>query len=219
MFRAIMSEDSTQLQELGLKFHLENNKSAALLCLDRIFFTPPQIQGATIQETVTSLEMFFAYASLLRQIICLPDPCAPCLVQKLLAFESSKEDEFSIPPGTFLYDQSTLQHAYSTEGEEGTLLISRRELSRVIKRALSERLRSRVMLENEICLRAKAFSPCLHALLGTCPRPECPRDHADPSVSKLDWYNHRVRIHLQQMQILQTINLGSDRARQQRYVM
>jgi hypothetical protein len=214
-----MSENLTQLQELGLKFHLENNKPAALLCLDHIFIRPPQVQRATIQETVLLLEMFYTYASLLRDIAFLSDPCTPRLVQKFLAFQMSKEDEFTIPLGTFLYDQLTAQRAHSAEGEEGVRLISKLELSRVLKYALSERLRSRVMLENEVCRRAKVFSPCLYALLGTCSRPECPRDHVDPSVL---WYNNRVRIHLQQIQIFQTlhfINLGPEQGKQHRYVI
>lgn len=221
MFRAIVSENLAQLQELALKFYLENNKPAALLCLDHIFIRPPQIQTATIQETVSLLGMFYTYASLLRDIAFLSDPCALPLVQKLLAFEGFKNEGFSISPGTFLYDQLSAQQAHSTNEEE-VRVISRLELSRVLKYALSERLRSRVMLENEICRRAKVFSPCLYALLGTCTRPECPRDHVDPSTLKLDWYNNRVRIHLQQIQIFQTlhfINLGPERGKQHKYVI
>jgi hypothetical protein len=219
MFQAIIARDAKQLQQLGFKFY-DDNKPAALLCLDQIFIAPPLIQGATIQETISSLEMFYAYTRLVHDIAGHADPCNDRPVQKLFAFEVSREDVFSIHPGTFLYGEVADQQALFFRGADGKRLVSRRDLSRVLKHSLGERLRSRVMQENEICRRAKVFSPCINAFLGTCAKTtaDCPRDHVDPVIMKPDWYNNRVRIHLQQIQIFQSLHfvrLGAERGKQQ----
>jgi hypothetical protein len=101
-------------------------------------------------------------------------------------------------------------------------LVSRRDLTRVLRVSLSERLWCKVMEENEICLTAKVFSPCLYALLGTCTR-ECSRDHVDPATLNQPgfYYNCRVRLHLKQIQIFQTLRFidpGNECTGQQRYV-
>jgi hypothetical protein len=218
MFQAIISHDSKRLQQLGLKFYKEGNKSAALLCLDHIFVAPPWIQGATMQETISTLEMFYAYTRLSHDIAVHADPCNNGPVQKLFAFKVAREDVFSVQPGAFLYGEVADQQALFFRGENGTRLVSRRDLSRVLKNSLGERLRGRVMQENEICRRAKVFSPCLNALLGTCTRVECPRDHVDLPAIKPEWYNNRVRIHLQQIKIFQSLHfvrLGAERGKQQ----
>jgi hypothetical protein len=165
--------------------------------------------------------MFYAYTRLVHDIAGHPDPCNERLVQKLFAFEVSRDDVFSVHPGTFLYRETADQQALFFQGGHERHLVSRGDLSRVLKQSLGERLRSRVMQENEICRRAKVFSPCLNAFLGTCTKSpaDCPRDHVDLAGMKPEWYNNRVRIHLQQIQIFQSIHfvrLGAERGKQQK---
>jgi hypothetical protein len=162
--------------------------------------------------------MFYAYTRLSHDIAVHADPCDNGPVRKLFAFEVAREDVFSVHPGTFLYGEVADQQALFFRAEDGIRLVSRRDLSRVLKNSLGERLRGRVVQENEICRRAKVFSPCLNALQGNCTRIECPRDHVDLSNIEPEWYNNRVRIHLQQIQIFQSlhfIRLGPDRGKQQ----
>jgi hypothetical protein len=221
MFQAIISGNSDRLQQLGLIFHKKQNKAAELLCLDHIFNTPPRIQGATIQHTISSLAMFYSYSRLLHDIANLADPCHDSLVQKLFAFQVSREDMFSIFRSASLHREVDDQQERLFHEQDGKLSVSRVDLSRVLKTYLGERLRSRITEENDICRRAKLFSPCLNALLGTCVRTDCPRDHVDPAILNPDWYNLRVRIHLQQILVFQNshfVILGSERGKQRMYV-
>lgn len=222
MFQAILSEDVTRLQQLGLKFHLEDNKPAALLCLDHVHTSPFEFQGTTLEETISTLEMFHAYAKLLHDVAFNPDPCHEGTVQKLFAFSPRGEDSFFVPQGTFIYN-AIAEQAVQFEADHDVRLVSQTEISQAFKNGLSERLRRRVMDENEVCRSAKIFSPCLYALEGSCQRPECPRDHVDPARLNQKWYNDRVRIHLQQILIFQTLHSVDvdyqERWRQQRYLI
>jgi hypothetical protein len=216
MFHAIISGNSDRLQQLGLIFHKNQNKAAALLCLDHIFDTPPHIQGATIQHTISSLAMFYTYVRLLHNIANLVEPCHDPLVQKLFAFQVSREDMFEIFRSASLHREVDDKQERLFHEKDGKRSVSRGDLSHILKFYLGERLQSRIMEENDICRRAKVFSPCLNALLGTCARVDCPRDHVDPAILNPDWYNLRVRIHLQQILIFQNLHFVNLRTERQR---
>lgn len=221
MFQAIVSNDIPRLRQLGLKFHFEANKPAALLCLDHVHRSPFGFQGTTHEEMISTLEIFHTYARLLHDFTFSPDPCHERTVQKLFAFKPRMEDNFAVPKGTFLYNAiaSAEPMVQSDETDDQVRLVPQTELSQVFKQSLSERLRCRVMEENEVCRSAKVLSTCLNALEGSCQRSECPRDHVDPARLNPKWYNDRVRIHLQQILIFQTlhsIDLGQERWWQQR---
>lgn len=221
MFQAIVSGNLGHLEQLGLRFYQEHNKPAALLCLDHIFVDPPRIQEATIQQTISSLEMFSAYARLLHDVATHADPCNDRRVQQLFAFQASREDVFGIFPDSFLFREVADRQVLYFQEKDGRRTVSRRELSGVIKNALGDHLRSKVTEENEICRKANIFSPCLYALLGSCTRAECHRGHPDPVMLNPEWYNSRVRIHLQQILIFQNlhfVDMGLERGKQQMYV-
>jgi hypothetical protein len=197
-----------------------------LLCLDHVFATPPRIHGATIHETITLLEMLYAYTRLLHDIANLVDPCDDQSVQKLFTFQSAREDMFWVLPSGRLYCEVVEQQMpfFEQEQKDGISakwLVSRGDLSYVLRNYLVERLRFRVLEESEICRRAKVFSPCLNHRLAACTREECRLDHVDPGMLNPAWYNHCVRIHLQQILIFQNlhfVNLGLERGKQQMYV-
>lgn len=222
MFQAIVIGDFVQLEQLGLKLYREDNKPAALLCLDHIFVVPPYIDRPTIEATISTLEMFFAYTRLLHDIACLDDPCNNLPAQKLFAFQASRAEAFSISPGALLYDEVADQQMLFSQEKDGKRSVPRRDLSRVLKTLLGNRLRCRVLEENQVCCRAKVFSTCLDALLGTCTNGECGRVHVDPAILNPGWYNDRVRIHLLQIQVFQTlhfVNPVPERDEQQMYVV
>lgn len=221
MFQAIIAQDYSKLQHIGLKFYKEDNKPAALLCLDHIFARPPRIQCGSIAETISSLEMFYGYTRLLHDIACLPNPCNGRSVQKLFAFEIARENIFSVAQGALLHRQVGHQGALFFNEKNGKLLVPGSELARVLKGALGERLRSRVMEENKICRAAAVFTPCPHGTMDACSQSNCPRDHFNPATMTPDHYNERVRIHFQQIQIFQTlhfVDLGPERDANQRCV-
>lgn len=223
MFQAILSQDVPRLQQLGLKFHLEDNKPAALLCLDHVYSYPFGFQETTFEETISALEIFHAYASLLHDVAFTPEPCREGIIQRLFAFSPEREDRFLVHKGTFLYNAIAKQEVQFSEANHDIQLVSQTELSQAFKNSVSERLRRRVMEENEVCRSAKIFSPCLYALEGSCQRStsECPRIHVDPARLNQKWYNDRVRIHLQQILIFQTLHSVylEERWWQQRYMI
>lgn len=221
MFRALVAGNVGDLERLGLKFDELGNKAAALRCLDHLFTHPPQIEGAsTIEETVKILETFFVYTNLLHDVTCLaPDNlCKSRAAQKLFAFEMVGEDMFAIAHGAILYGQVVHQEIPFIENQDGKRTVSWSGLSRALKTYLSDRLRDKVVEENQLCRRAKIFSPCLDALIGSCPwGVDCWRGHVNPVTLTPGWYNGRIRMHLLQIQIFQNlhfINIGSEKGRQ-----
>ena len=179
------------------------------------------MQGETLKETISTLEIFYAYARLLHDLVLTADPCRKRMVQKLFAFSAVRGDSFSVPKGTILYNAIAKLDVRPEEENGEIRLISEAALSQVFKTCLSERLHYKVMEENEVCRRARIFSPCRNALEGTCHRPECHREHVEPGRLTPKWYNDHVRIHLQQILIFQTlhsVDLGPERWWQQRYL-
>jgi len=202
-----------ELQRLGYHFVQIGNKVAALLCLDHIFATDPPLQGQTMDALTTSLEIFFVYANLLRDFASLSDPCGSHLVQKLFALDCSKDGKFSITAGTFLHPEM----APSSD----TQTVSRRKLVGLFKRSLCEHLRRVVLRENKAFLATQSISPCLAALVTTSNESNCHRSHVNKAILNLDWYNTKIRVHLQQVLIFQTlhpIEPGSEETAQQMYV-
>lgn len=214
MFKAIISGDSQKLQYLGRKFDQAGDKPAALLCLDHVFAASSrleELQELAIHALAPSLEIFLIYANLLRDIAFLPDPCNKLLVQKLFAFQAVREDRFLITMGSFLHREA----APSPEGRDKISTMTRKQLVGVFKRALCERLKRIVLLEHDFFLETKSIHPCLAALVGVCNGLDCIGSHVDKAVLNPDWYNTLIRIHLQQVLILQTLHSVEPRSVQQ----
>lgn len=219
MFQAIIAKNGQQLEKLGRLFY-HSNKPASLLCLDHIFSTPFELYGSSIQEKANYLDMFFAYAKLLHDVAFIQDPCGKRLVQKLFSVQSLREDTFALPCGTFLYSAVAEQRVLYFGGK-GQRTVSNADLTRAFRSSLSERMRRRVMEENEVFRDAEFLSPCFNFLTGSCHRRDCSRAHV-AGATVTAWYNTRVRMHLQQILIFQTlhcIDIGDNRWYQQRYVL
>ncbi|KAJ6456165.1 hypothetical protein C8R45DRAFT_1187129 [Mycena sanguinolenta] len=187
MFQAMCGREISKLQHLGEAFETKN-PAAALLCLDPCFTNPPKIQALRVDGVAQELRIF------------LP------LVQKLFGCIRQGENDFLIPTGTFLYSAlCRLNHvALLRSTVEESIVLDGWELREVYHEALKERLRLRVLQENEVCRRTRAFSPCLTYSVfdGHCNRVDCPHEHLPAPTH--EEYNLRVRIHLQQILILQT---------------
>lgn len=222
MFSAIIAKKSQKLQRLGLSFYHSDNKPAALLCLDHVFNNPLKFDGPTLDEKAISLEVFYAYAQLLRDVAFVQDPCDRPFVQKLFAIQPLREDSFALPVGTFLYDAVAEQGALLLSSNTEQRTVPSTGLSKVLKATLSDRVRTRVMDETEAFMRARFVSPCLYFLANSCHRTECTRAHVGVHALDPAWYNTRVRIHLQQImvfQILHCVDIGEKRWYHQRYVL
>ncbi|KZP30397.1 hypothetical protein FIBSPDRAFT_1038357 [Athelia psychrophila] len=225
MFKAIQAKDMKVLEQLGLQFWKAGNKEAALLCLDHIFLDPPRLHDIGIQATISALEMFFGYSTLLHDVACWKDPCGNAPIRKLFAFDELREDVFAVTPGSTLYREVANQQMFFQD-KDGCRSVSRNDISRVLRRWLTERLRHRVLEENQLCKAAKFFQrpqyPCLDALLGACRMPKCQQPHIRPSDITIPWHQARVRLHLLQIQIFGTLHFvdlgpGTQREDEQRY--
>ncbi|KAJ6519176.1 hypothetical protein C8R45DRAFT_1204389 [Mycena sanguinolenta] len=204
MFQAIRRRELSELQELGEAFET-SNPAAALLCFDHCFTNPPKIQALRVDGVAKELQAFFGYIKLLN-LFTWADPCNQPLAETLFGYIRQGENDFLIPRGTFLYSVlRALDHpAFLRSTIEEHVVLDGAELREVYHETLKERLRLRVLQENEVCRRTRAFSPCLTYSVfdGHCNRVDCPHEHL-PAPTREE-YNLRVRIHLQQILILQS---------------
>jgi len=204
MFQAIFCGDSARLQQLGQQYCDTNNQVSALLCLEHVFIDTPQIQFMLACDLSTSLKTFSLYAWLLHDVT-LVNPCTDPSMQKLFGFRILSENSFFIPIGTFLHPAQREYQEFVPQGNEDGVFVSGWELSQIFARSLRQHLMRKISQENEMCRQAKAFSPCsTFAVYGSCSRIECPLEHTP--VTGPESYNIRVKLHLQQVQIYQSLH-------------
>ncbi|PBK77543.1 hypothetical protein ARMSODRAFT_949477 [Armillaria solidipes] len=205
MFTAIVQDQTSRLRELALEFHKMGRSSAALLCLDQYFSRAFRIQSMVLVDAVEELSLFHIYVNLLSAAAYRMDPCEDVMTAALFGFQRIAENEFLIPQNTWLHTATLeLQLRSATSDLDFTLSVP--ELRGIFQRVLRDRLKQRTDAENNECARSKAFLPCLvFAVSGFCRRPDCPEAHVSPSVIDADYYNMRVRLHLQQILILQSL--------------
>ena len=202
MFKAILSRDTRELANLGRNFLETGNTTAAALCLNNYFLKFPNIETMTIQELADTLELFRAYIKILFDFAFRTDPTASLPAARLFGFHRLSTDEFLIPTGTFLHEflerRGQQQHGNSLHGSK---------LARVFQEAMHDCLWRCVSEENELCRKAPQMSPCMtFAVLGFCNWAGCPHEHVPSIAMSPEWYNVRVRVHLQQILIIQTLH-------------
>jgi hypothetical protein len=199
MFRAIASREVYKL----LVVSESTNEAVTLLCLDHYFVNSPEIQGHPVDAVAGSLQVFHAYVKLLHHFAFNVDPCSSSAAEKLFGYKREGKNNYSIPQGTFLY------RAHANRSSKGNILLTGSELRAIFHRSLSGRLAERVKAENRLCRITKAFQgPCLTFAIfnGQCNRDICPQEHILASSFSSQEYTLRVRIHLQQMLIYQTLH-------------
>ncbi|PBL01521.1 hypothetical protein ARMGADRAFT_984178 [Armillaria gallica] len=207
MFIAITRDQAPRLRELGLDFHKTGHSSAALLCLDQYFSRALQIQNMTLVDAIEELSLFHTYVGLLSAAAFRTDPCGDMATAALFGFRRIAENEFLVPQNTWLHSAVLeLRPGGVVRDSDSNLRLSVLELRWLFCDALRSHLKQRIAAENDECARSKAFRPCLvFAVSGSCSRPECPEAHVLPSATHAGYYNMRVRLHLQQILILQSL--------------
>ncbi|KAJ7743864.1 hypothetical protein B0H16DRAFT_1889844 [Mycena metata] len=207
MFHAICQRDVSKLGQLGEGF-ATTNPAAALLCLDHCFTNPPKIQVLPVDGVAKELQTFYSYVKLLN-FFTWADPCIYPLAERLYGYVREGENNFLIPDGTFLHSVLRQQNHPALHGsaEDKNIVLAGSELKEIYRRTLKDRLRQRVLQENEICKRTRAFSPCLifSVFDGHCNRADCPQEHIPAAAITIQQYNSRVRIHLQQILIFKAV--------------
>ncbi|KAG2096334.1 uncharacterized protein F5147DRAFT_839983 [Suillus discolor] len=206
MFQNILRGNHESLRNLALNFHEQNNKPAALLCLDHIFSRTIDIRAFTVDEMRRFLQQFHAYARLLYLIVTFPDPMEHRGIRRLFSIVRLSGDEFRIPNGTFLHNKIMEIRqgiTWASETPSG-YTASRKNVTQLLQRSTRTILKDKVSRINDKCCESPVFSQCLQFLIsGVCQRDKCPQEHV--AVSKLDrqYYNNRVAIHIWQILILQ----------------
>ncbi|KAJ6614863.1 hypothetical protein B0H10DRAFT_2042924 [Mycena sp. CBHHK59/15] len=220
MFQAIVNRTVSKLEALGKMFLAANNLAVALLCLDHCFVNPPKLQALPVDAVAKSLEVFQSYVKLLYYFAFNVDPCNTPTAEILFGYRREGEHSFLIPRQTFLHVAlQKYQHpAHTRSSGNISILLSGPELRDIFHRSLKERLAGRVREENAVCRRTSAFHPCLNAaVFRQCHRTECPDEHLSAAALNPQQYNLRVRIHLQQIAIYQSLRSIDHDHSQRRY--
>ncbi len=155
------------------------------------------------------LSLVYTYVNLLSTAAFRTDPCGDAPTAALFGFRRIAENEFLVPPNTWLHSadlELRPEGVVGTQDSDCNLRLSVLELRRLFCDALRGHLKQRIAAENDECARGKAFLPCLvFAVSGSCHRAGCPEAHVLPSAIHAGYYNMRVRLHLQQILILQSL--------------
>lgn len=203
-----------EVLELGMHSYKENDLAAALLCLDHVFASPLQIADAPLATVVEKLDTFSTYATLLSAVTFRMDPCKGESLGRLFGFSRVAENVYRIPQPTWLYSVISRSRKLDDATE---LTITVPELQVQFRTCLKARLTERAQAASDACYRSRAFLPCLsYVVFQSCPRRECPDNHITSEAIDPEFYNQRVRIHLQQILILQNLRENTGRQTEQR---
>jgi hypothetical protein len=185
-------DDSSQLTQLGMRL-LPVDRSAALMCLDRAFSEPLDLQNRPIEEIEPLLRVFLAYCQELRRLIYTSDISCDDALHKLLAFSSTDSGEYLVRRDSLLWEDTA---------SKATETVQRRPLCQLvssIRAMLKQRLLGRVRAENDACKKYRGLTVCLqHAIEGRCTIRVCLRSH----IGSFDRSAFCSRVRLLALQIL-----------------
>ncbi|KAK0245331.1 hypothetical protein EDD85DRAFT_800629 [Armillaria nabsnona] len=207
MFMAIIENRTSQLRALGLKFHRMHYSAAALLCLDQYFSRAFRFQDLVLVDAVEELGLFHTYVNLLSTAAFRTDLSHEATVATLFGFRRNTANELLVPQNTWLHSEILkLRPSNMPRDPDPNLKLPVLELRGLFQRVLQIHLKQRIIAENEECARSKAFLPCIpFAVSGLCTQSECPKAHVSPAKIDSIYYNMRVRLHFQQIVIVQLL--------------
>lgn len=222
MFVLLKSRDMRKLRTLGKKFEARCNLTSALFCLDHVFNSQPNMDGMTAADVSEFLEHFLLFGRTLYRVAVLPTPCQNQNIRKLFCIMPARNNQFLLPHGTFLCNELIGLHVSPSGSNEQGILFHERDLSTGFKQALLNRLRTRLKGEVDVCKQARAFNVCLpFTINGQCNRRNCPLEHPMLNSLNQEWFRLRIRIHLQQILVIQGLRMvqidPKERIKQFRY--
>ncbi|KAJ3739795.1 hypothetical protein DFH05DRAFT_1546449 [Lentinula detonsa] len=202
MFQAIVNKDRAALRELGQIFFIANSLPAALLCLDHYYAPPLSFNNLTVYQMTQELDLFRKYSQLLLHILADPMPTDHLDLRKLFGFRKLSESHILLLAGNYLHKT----HPSASPGQDLQLYMI--DFVRHFQIEVSNRLRERVCEQNIICRQCNTFKPCVtYAVFQYCHWHDRCRDAHIPKVSFTpSFYNARVRIHLQQILIVESLH-------------
>lgn len=152
MFRKISSGETTDLDALfeKLQFH---SPAAFLLCLDQKFSIPTSIENLPMKRLSTHLSHFSTYVHLLRDILTSNSCCSESTVQKLFGLKQSNF-QFLVPKHTALFAAAAPFVVDKKDSDPNPVKINKTTLEALVKKVVGQRLKSRIITENELCSQA-----------------------------------------------------------------
>ncbi|KAF8588487.1 hypothetical protein K439DRAFT_1335105 [Ramaria rubella] len=210
-FYAILNKDNTQLLSLARQSPQipGSNPMLALLCLDQALSKPPRMLDEDARTVSRQLEDYDMYVQLLRTVILDWHKAEAAALLGLVddTHEAIAEttQEFCVLSTSVLYKYLGRNQSHNEE-----IKIPSTGLPETIRDVLGQRMVNRVLEEHEVCLHTKAFRPCINfALHGICNYHACPRDHIPRGAHSVEAFNLRVRLHMQQILIVQTLDTSA----------
>ncbi|KAJ4470931.1 hypothetical protein J3R30DRAFT_3531939 [Lentinula aciculospora] len=200
MFLAIVDNDRTTLRKLGIVFLRANNFPPALLCLDHYYNTPLPFHNLTVYQMADELDLFRQYSQLLLNLTKNPRPADQLGLCKLFGLQKLSDSHILLSAGSYLH------RSYSASSQDTQLYMI--EFVRFFRLQITIRLRDHIYEQDDICKRCSTFTPCLtYSVFGSCHwQASCRYAHLPTASFTSSFYNARLRIHLQQVLILQILH-------------
>ena len=206
MFHAITKRDLPALRRLAARFIKRLNTPAAFLCFDHLFVAKPKFHALSLREIVDQLQMFLIYARALKGLATVAAPCDDPTICKLFAIRISTEDSFLLHKDSYLASKCNLGSTPNFLTREDGILVPRWELDRLVKSVLKTHLLRKVSEESYSLYVARPLRPCIpFSVFGQCNRTECPHQHLPQETHNAEMYNLRIRVHVLQILIIQTL--------------
>lgn len=208
MFKTIASSDFDALLQLGKKFYVDfHDIPASLLCFDHVFIRPFRLQNMECPELSELLEGFLMYTEELRKLSFQYEAFSDAAIQRLFGFQTSENQIVTVPNSSYMYTFLFNSGALRSR-EDGFITMLSNDFMPSFSQALRNRIEVRVHAEHIELSGSPIFRPCLvHAVYGECNTADCHTRYAHIAKEKMnvEWYNARVRVVLQQIQICQTL--------------
>ncbi|KAF5345183.1 hypothetical protein D9758_009704 [Tetrapyrgos nigripes] len=157
MFRAILEKSTTQLRLQAKNFLEAQNIPAAILCLDHYFSTMPRLTDLSVSDVAQQLEAFLDYTQLLStKLLADKNPQDSRMLQKLFAFERLSEGHVRLAKGSYLH------MSVGAANSDQDFMLPSLDLLILLRNRVGQRVRNRILKEDDECKRARAFSLCLN---------------------------------------------------------
>ena len=201
MFYAICENDMAQLASIGRTiFLLDENKPAALLCLDHSFrsMNKDTIVSGTDTQILHRTRALCDYANLVQEVHSTLEPWTKESIQKLFSFTVHSGGHVCLRRGTFLY--SCLDRFHGQKSNEGAL-VEVWYFCRLYQSSLRRRLSDRLVAYCNFSRSVHVFDPCEVFPSRRCDRTECQRQH---DLDRM-WFDKRLQFHMFQISILHSL--------------
>ncbi|KAH9992492.1 hypothetical protein BJV74DRAFT_397873 [Russula compacta] len=212
MFSAIYETDVAQLMTLGRAI-LDDNKPAALLCLDHSFrdMNREVVTSGSGSQILDRTRALCDYGELVQDLLSVLEPWTKQSIQRLFSFTVHSSGRIYLPKGTFLHRSYERSQRYQVLNEDAK--VQAKSFHDLYQSTLRRRLFEKFDAYCNNSLSVRAFDPCENFASGRCDRSDCQRPHSLDHA----WFERRLRFHMFQISILDSIRyFGGDSGQDKR---